>query len=62
MILNGLIKVDPGNADYYKANAQKFNAQLVSLDSTIKSGLSSGIKKILSHFIMLSLILPNDMV
>jgi len=45
MILNGLIKVDPGNADYYKANAQKFNAQLVSLDSTIKSGLSSCNKK-----------------
>ncbi len=45
MILNGLIKVDPGNADYYKANAQKFNTQLASLDSTIKSGLSNCNKK-----------------
>src|SRR6476469_493857 len=45
MILNGLIKVDPGNADYYKANAQKFIAQLKSLDSSIKSGLSSCNKK-----------------
>ena len=45
MIQNGLMKVDPSNANYYKDNAQKFIAQLNSLDSTIKSGLSNCNKK-----------------
>jgi zinc transport system substrate-binding protein len=45
MIRDGLIKVDPNNANYYKDNAKKFIAQLNSLDSTIKAGLSSCNKK-----------------
>ena len=45
MIQNGLMKVDPSNANYYKDNAQKFIAQLNYLDSTIKSGLSNCNKK-----------------
>lgn len=45
MIRDGLIKLDPSNADYYKANAQKFNAKLDSLDSAIKAGLSDCSKK-----------------
>jgi zinc transport system substrate-binding protein len=45
MIRDGLIKVDPNNANYYKDNALKYVTQLNSLDSTIKSGLSSCKKK-----------------
>lgn len=44
-IRDGLIKIDPNNANYYKSNAQMFNTQLASLDSTIKAGLSSCNKK-----------------
>src|SRR6476620_4053221 len=40
-IRDGLIKVDPKNAAYYNQNAQKFIAQLKSLDASIKSQLSS---------------------
>ncbi|HXT84813.1 MAG TPA: zinc ABC transporter substrate-binding protein [Verrucomicrobiae bacterium] len=40
-IVDGLIKIDPSDASYYKTNAQKFIAQLTSLDSSIKSGLSN---------------------
>ncbi|MER5176578.1 MAG: zinc ABC transporter substrate-binding protein [Candidatus Nitrosocosmicus sp.] len=45
MIRDGLIKVDPNNANYYKDNAQKFIAQLNSLNSSIKSKLSNCNKK-----------------
>ena len=45
VIRDGLIKVDPSNANYYKNNTQKFIAQLKSLDSSIKSGLSNCNKK-----------------
>ena len=45
MIRDGLIKVDPSNANYYKDNAQKFISQLNSLDLSIKSGLSKCNKK-----------------
>jgi zinc transport system substrate-binding protein len=45
MIRDGLIKVDPNNANYYKDNALKYIALLNSLDSTIKSELSSCKKK-----------------
>ncbi len=45
VIRDGLIKVDSGNANYYKNNTQKFIAQLRSLDSSIKSGLSNCNKK-----------------
>ncbi len=45
MIRDGLIKVDPNNANYYKDNAQKFIVQLNSLNSSIKSGLSNCNKK-----------------
>ncbi len=45
MILDGLIKIDPNNAQYYKYNADKYISQLNSLDSFIKSGLSKCNKK-----------------
>jgi zinc transport system substrate-binding protein len=45
VIRDGLINVDPDNANYYKNNTQKFIAQLKSLDSSIKSGLSNCKKK-----------------
>ena len=44
-IRDGLIKIDPNNANYYKINAQKFITQLQSLDSYIKSELSNCNKK-----------------
>jgi zinc transport system substrate-binding protein len=45
IIRDSLIKIDPNDASYYKINAQKFIAQLNSLDSYIKSGLSNCNKK-----------------
>ena len=40
-IRDGLIKVDPKNAVYYKNNAQNFIGQLKSLDTAIRGNLSS---------------------
>ncbi|MGA9841067.1 MAG: zinc ABC transporter substrate-binding protein [Nitrososphaeraceae archaeon] len=40
-IRDGLIKVDPNNAVYYKNNAQNFIRQLKSLDTAIRGNLSS---------------------
>ena len=40
-IRDGLIKVDPNNAMYYKNNAQNFIGQLKSLDTAIRGNLSS---------------------
>jgi zinc transport system substrate-binding protein len=40
-IRDGLIKVDPENAVYYKNNAQAFIGQLKSLDTAIRGNLSS---------------------
>jgi zinc transport system substrate-binding protein len=40
-IRDGLIKVDPKNAVYYKNNAQNFIGQLKSLDIAIRGNLSS---------------------
>lgn len=41
LIRNGLIKADPQNTDFYIQNAQSYNAQLDSLDTKIKSELST---------------------
>ena len=40
-IRDGLIKVDPKNALYYKNNAENFIGQLKSLDTAIRGNLSS---------------------
>jgi zinc transport system substrate-binding protein len=40
-IRDGLIKIDPNNAMYYKNNAQTFIGQLKSLDTAIRGNLSS---------------------
>ncbi|HEY7572487.1 MAG TPA: zinc ABC transporter substrate-binding protein [Nitrososphaeraceae archaeon] len=40
-IRDGLMKVDPKNAMYYKNNAQNFIGQLKSLDTAIRGNLSS---------------------
>jgi zinc transport system substrate-binding protein len=40
-IRDGLIKLDPKNAIYYKNNAQSFIGQLKSLDTAIRGNLSS---------------------
>ena len=40
-IRDGLIKVDPKNAVYYKNNAQNFIGQLKTLDTAIRENLSS---------------------
>jgi zinc transport system substrate-binding protein len=39
-IRDGLIKVDPKNAEYYDQNADKFIGQLKSLDASIRGNLS----------------------
>jgi zinc transport system substrate-binding protein len=44
-IRDGLIKVDSKNANYYSENADKFIAELDSLDAYIKSALSNCKKK-----------------
>ena len=41
-IRDGLIKVDPKNAMYYKNNAQNFIGQLKSLDMAIKEVIFLG--------------------
>jgi zinc transport system substrate-binding protein len=41
IIRDGLIKIDPNNANYYNQNAEKFIGQLRALDASIRSQLSS---------------------
>lgn len=50
-ILEGLVKADPANKDYYAANAQEYKARLAELDSRYRAALSgAGIRKIVvSH-------------
>ena len=60
MIRDGLIKVDPNNANYYKRQCSKVIAQLNSLDSLLNLGCL-GVIKILFHFITPLVILHNDM-
>lgn len=40
-IRDGLVRVDPENADYYSTNAAEFSAELDELDAFIRSELSS---------------------
>ncbi len=40
-IRDGLVRVDPDNADYYRANAASYMAELDELDAFIRSELSS---------------------
>jgi zinc transport system substrate-binding protein len=40
-IRDGLVRVDPDNADYYRANAARYMAELDELDAFIRSELSS---------------------
>lgn len=44
-IADGLIKIDPKNADYYQQNANRYKAKLDSLDNEIKTDLASCNKK-----------------
>lgn len=44
-IANGLIKLDPQNANYYQQNADNYNTKLDALDNKIKTDLSVCSKK-----------------
>lgn len=44
-IADGLIKIDPKNADYYQQNANQYKEKLDSLDNEIKTSLASCNKK-----------------
>ncbi len=44
-IANGLIKLDPQNANYYQQNADNYNTKLDALDNKIKMDLSTCSKK-----------------
>ena len=44
-IANGLINIDPQNADYYQENADRYNAKLNLLDNKIRDELSICMKK-----------------
>lgn len=44
-IADGLIKIDPKNADYYQQNANRYKEKLDSLDNEIKTDLASCSKK-----------------
>ena len=44
-IADGLIKIDPENADYYQKNANQYKAKLDQLDSQIRTNLASCNKK-----------------
>ena len=44
-IADGLIKIDPKNADYYQHNANQYKEKLDSLDNEIKTDLASCSKK-----------------
>ena len=44
-IADGLIKIDPENADYYQQNANQYKAKLDQLDNQIRTNLASCNKK-----------------
>ncbi len=44
-IANGLIKIDPQNADYYQENANAYTTKLILLDNKIRNDLSVCLKK-----------------
>ena len=44
-ILNGLIKIDPQNDDYYQENFNAYNSKLIQLDTKIRNELLSCVKK-----------------
>ena len=44
-ILNGLIKIDPQNTDYYQENFNAYNSKLIQLDTKIRNELLSCVKK-----------------
>jgi zinc transport system substrate-binding protein len=44
-IRDGLVQVDPTNADYYRQNAEKYLGELDSLDAMIRSDLTNCEKK-----------------
>ena len=44
-ILNEIVQIDPGNASYYKENANKLLSDLNNLDQDYKNGLSNCQKK-----------------
>jgi zinc transport system substrate-binding protein len=45
LIRDGLVKIDPDNAQYYNDNADRFMAELDKLDTSIRSELSGCEKK-----------------
>lgn len=48
MVLNvsgALCRIDPANADYYKANTEKYNKKLDALDAEFRTVVSSGKRK-----------------
>ena len=44
-IVDGLIRIDPQNTDYYQENANAYNSKLILLDNKIRNGLSICVKK-----------------
>lgn len=44
-IVDGLIRIDPQNSDYYQENANAYNAKLILLDNKIRNELSICVKK-----------------
>ena len=44
-IINGLIRIDPQNTDYYQENANAYTAKLILLDNKIRNELSICVKK-----------------
>jgi zinc transport system substrate-binding protein len=44
-IVDGLIRIDPQNSDYYQENADAYNAKLILLDNKIRNELSICVKK-----------------
>lgn len=44
-IVDGLIRIDPQNTDYYQENANAYNTKLILLDNKIRNELSICVKK-----------------
>jgi len=44
-IVDGLIRIDPQNTDYYQENANAYNSKLILLDNKIRNELSICVKK-----------------
>jgi len=44
-IVDGLIRIDPQNTDYYQENANTYNSKLILLDNKIRNELSICVKK-----------------